>query len=103
MYLTRSHVPRQPITHGGWPFSLRMASIVILVALVTVARPGPVSGQLVTRGQVAHLGLERAWFAQINLDPSGRMVRENPEINSRLGGGTVNYQSRIKVRTIVMS
>ena len=74
MYLTRSHVPRQPITHGGWPFSLRMASIVILVALVTVARPGPVSGQLVTRGQVAHLGLERAWFAQINLDPSRHRI-----------------------------
>ena len=72
MNLTRSPVAWQSITCGRWLSTLRIAPTVTLMALAVMTLPA--WGQLVTHNQAARLGLERAWFAQVNLDQARHRI-----------------------------
>jgi outer membrane protein assembly factor BamB len=72
MNLTRSPVAWQSIPRCRWLSALRIAPTVILMALAAMTLPA--WGQLVTHNQAARLGLERAWFAQVNLDQARHRI-----------------------------
>ena len=66
--------------HALWPFTPRRnwltALIVVPLAMLVVglSLSTPVLGQLISQTSAARVGLKRAWFTQVDLDPSQHRI-----------------------------
>jgi outer membrane protein assembly factor BamB len=66
------HAP-WPFTPGRyWPTALIVVPLAILVVGISLATP--VLGQLISQTSAARVGLKRAWFTQVDLDPSQHRI-----------------------------
>jgi outer membrane protein assembly factor BamB len=67
-----------------WARGVTVALVALHVASATLNESRG-AGRLVSRDQARHLGLERAWFAQVRLDPARNRVERAILANDRLG------------------
>jgi outer membrane protein assembly factor BamB len=73
MKYVKSLTPWQSISRGKWLATPQMLPLAILTAWAALTTL-PAWGELVTQPQATRMGLERAWFAQVDLDPARHRI-----------------------------
>lgn len=78
MNFAKSRASWQLASRNHWltaPIMVQFATLMTCLAMVFTAwEANPAWGQLVTQSRAAQVGLERAWFTQIDLDPTRNRV-----------------------------